>query len=100
MDAPHSLSFSLLPIAAWFALHLGGLLLAWLSRLSINRRADQATQFLLTASFCAIALLAAMQLGHEYQLSLLSATTLGMMVIAAVYDGRPEASGHSAVGNW
>lgn len=82
MDMPESL-----PLAAWLVLHFGGLVAACLSRLTLGTRAGVAMQMLTVCGFFLIALVAVQSMvagGDQFRLWVLSATTLGAMVIAAV----------------
>lgn len=77
-------------LAAWSALHIIGLVAAVISRCAVDGRIGRLNNLLLCVAFLAIAGLAALQVANTFPLSLLSALTLGLMVIAAVYEFRPE----------
>lgn len=88
----------LLPPAAWLALHVGGLVSACLSRLTLGARTDIAMQLLATCGFFLIAAVSVQSMiagGDQFRLWVLSGTTLGAMVIAAVFA--PSAESHDPV---
>ena len=84
-----------LPLAAWLILHIGGLVAACLSRLTLGARTDVALQMLASIGFFMIATLAVLSLaagGDQFRLWVLSGTTLGAMVIAAVFEPRANST--------
>lgn len=84
MDWPESL-----PTAVWIALHAGAIVAACLTRFSLGVRTDVALQALTIAGFllvAAAAVMAAAAGGDQLRLWVLSGTTLGAMVIAAVVE--------------
>lgn len=76
--------------AGWAVLHLIGVTAALISRWSVTKRTAFANQFVFVFAFVAIATLAAIQTAEGFHLSLLSATTLGVMVLAAVFESHPQ----------
>ncbi|MEM6799268.1 MAG: hypothetical protein AAF589_07110 [Planctomycetota bacterium] len=82
----------LLPLAAWLTVHVGGIAVAVMSRLSIGKRTDIAFQTLTCAGFFAIAALAVQTIlagGDHFRLAVISAAALGAMVVATVIESRP-----------
>ena len=81
---------------AWFALHLFGIVLAALVRMTHRRRGEDAVQaaFLATLSVMALGTLA----GRHFCWPLwgLSAGTLAVMVVAAIADFDPAPTGGDA----
>ncbi|MEM6798292.1 MAG: hypothetical protein AAF589_02155 [Planctomycetota bacterium] len=78
-----------LPVTAWIALHVGALAVACLSRFSLGGRWDAALQLLTLLGFVCVALAAVMAHAHGgdlLRLWVLSGTTLGAMVVAAVFE--------------
>ncbi|MEM8865835.1 MAG: hypothetical protein AAGF31_09865, partial [Planctomycetota bacterium] len=78
-----------MPLVGWIALHLGGLLAACLSRLTLGGRTDAALQLLTVVAFLSIGAVACMAFLHGgdlLRLWVLSGTTLGAMVVAAVVE--------------
>lgn len=78
-------------VAGWTALHLAGFLAAWVSRWPLGRWATLLNQAVLAVAFLGITSVAVMHLSGSYQLSLLSASTLAGMALAAVLElGGPQ----------
>lgn len=73
---------------AWGLLHFTGLGAAWLTRLDIGHLAEHIAFGLLGVVFLSIAAVAAHSNGDEFRLWILSGTTMGIMIVAAVADCR------------
>lgn len=79
--------------ACWSLVHLTALAAACLSRLSLGHGADRAIQGLAAAGFLAVAsaaVLAGAQGGDHLRLCVLSGTTLGVMIVAALVERRAD----------
>lgn len=77
----------------WLLLHLGAIAAACLSRLSLGHGADRAVQTLASLGFLAVAsaaVLAGAEGGDHLRLCILSSTTLGAMIVAALVDRRVD----------
>ncbi|MEM6329954.1 MAG: hypothetical protein AAF790_06870 [Planctomycetota bacterium] len=88
MDLPETL-----PLVAWVTVHVGGIVAAVLSRLQIGAGLGHTLQCLTAIGFLSIALLAASALltgGDQLRLVVLSAGSLGTMVVASVVEARYE----------
>lgn len=87
MDWPETM-----PHVVWAGLHGGAIAVALLSRLSLGVRADAALQLLTMAGLCLVAgsaVVAGANGGDQFRLWVLSGTTLGLMVVAAVVERGP-----------